>query len=82
MVTIIFKSSLYRVHSTHYYLFVRAFHVKVFMDNMSFPQVSLMEPGIEELRKSMPKAIAIPSHDWGVEGDFFLHSNEYSKINY
>lgn len=27
-----------------------------------------MEPGIEELRNSMPKAIAIPSHDWGVEG--------------
>lgn len=31
-----------------------------------------MEPGIEELRRSMPKAIAIPSHDWGVEGIYFL----------
>lgn len=36
------------------------------------PQISSMEPGIEELRGSMPKAIAIPSHDWGVEGMFIL----------
>lgn len=34
----------------------------------AFLQISLIEPGIEELRRSMPKAIAIPSHDWGVEG--------------
>jgi hypothetical protein len=31
-------------------------------------QISVMEPRIEEMRNSMPKAIAIPSHDWGVEG--------------
>lgn len=31
-------------------------------------QISVMEPRIQEMRDSMPKAIAIPSHDWGVEG--------------
>lgn len=36
-----------------------------------------MEPGIEELRRSMPKAIAIPSHDWGVEGNFLTFSKEH-----
>lgn len=35
-------------------------------------QVTAMEPGIEDLRRSMPKAIAIPSHDWGVEGNFYF----------
>jgi hypothetical protein len=40
-----------------------------------------MEPGIEELRKSMPKAIAIPSHDWGVEGNY-LHQNGYIKAKH
>jgi hypothetical protein len=39
-----------------------------------------MEPGIEELRNSMPKAIAIPSHDWGVEGNF-SHLNGCIKMN-
>lgn len=41
--------------------------VRALLDNLS-QKVANMEPGIEELRKSMPKAIAIPSHDWGVEG--------------
>lgn len=43
-----------------------------------------MEPGIEELRKSMPKAIAIPSHDWGVEGNFltfkWVHQDRLYQI--
>lgn len=41
-----------------------------FLSYVPFLQVTVMEPGIEDLRRSMPKAIAIPSHDWGVEGNF------------
>jgi hypothetical protein len=39
-------------------------------------QISVMEPRIEEMRNSMPKAIAIPSHDWGVEG-LFDHASKF-----
>lgn len=47
-----------------------------------FSQVANMEPGTEELRRSMPKAIAIPSHDWGVEGNFCLLSVRNTKMTY
>jgi len=41
--------------------------VRALLDFLS-QKISVMEPRIEEMRNSMPKAIAIPSHDWGVEG--------------
>jgi cytoplasmic FMR1 interacting protein len=41
--------------------------VRALLDFLS-QKISVMEPRIQEMRDSMPKAIAIPSHDWGGEG--------------
>lgn len=62
------------------YFQVKRYLLKPFLSHVPLLQVTVMEPDIENLRRSMPKAIAIPSHDWGVEGNFYsIFANTYFK---